>query len=90
MGIFRLFWSLFSRKKTPIEEARELMSLLEKYLEENGPLLTVQFMASEDFVPLKKKFWPKELIGVQGPLHDEFIALLARIKERGDREYITK
>lgn len=86
MGIFR---SLFGGGKNAEAEARQLMTKVEEFLDENGPMMTVQFMASNEFKRLEREYWPKELVGPNGPLHGGFLALLAKIKARGDREFGT-
>jgi hypothetical protein len=84
MSILR---ALFRRRRRSEHDAREMIRQVRKFLDENGPMMTVQFMASEEFKRMERQYWPKELIGHEGPLHSEFVSLLNEIKARGDSIY---
>lgn len=79
-----IFNSSLKGRNTSKKEALELIEKVEKFLDDNGPMMTVQFMASDEFKRLEKEYWPKEFVGPGGELHDEFLALLTKIKTRID------
>ena len=79
--------SLFGGGNSAENDARQLMRQVEQHLDREGPLMAVKFMASEEFAQLRRQYWPSKLVGPSGPLHDEFIALLAKIKAKGESEF---
>lgn len=85
-----VFHSLFGGFRTPEDRARALIRNVEEFLDENGPMMTVQFMLSDEFKRLEREYWPKELVGPGGSLHGEFLALLTKIKSRFSREQETR
>lgn len=78
---------LFGKGDTAELQARELIKHVEKFLKKNGPMITSKYMGSDEFKRLEKEYWPPELIGPGGRLHSEFLALLEKIKTKGDKEY---
>ena len=85
MGIFS---RLFGGDAPSEQDVRELMRLVEKSLEKEGPMITVQIMASEEFKKLQKRYWTPSVVGPNGPLHDEFIALLTKVKKSGEDQFM--
>jgi hypothetical protein len=59
---------------------------VELFLQSQGPVMTSEMMATEEFAQYRKKWWPPEIVGPNGPVHGKFIALLAKIKAGLDRE----
>jgi hypothetical protein len=85
MGLFRRVFG--GGKEDPKEAARDFMRSMERLLQEEGPAAVMMFMGTTEYKELEERYWPKQLVGIDGPLHDEFVAVLAKIKSAADREF---
>jgi len=84
MGLFR---RIFGREsEDPAERARDFMRSMERLLKEEGAKATMLFMSTSEYEQLAEQYLPTHLVGVGGPLHNEYVAVLAKIKTALDRE----